>query len=572
MGSGAGSTAVGEQDTVDERTDAELLLAFRAGDVAVFSILYERHRPAAMRYARSLAHSEFAANDAVSDGFLRVYSALTKGDGPVDAFRAYLYTAIRSAVVDEARRTSKVRYTDDLQPYEDSTEPLDMAAVEEDRDFVSKAFGALTDQWKQVLWLTSVEGRRHNEVAEILGLKPNAVAALALRAREGLRQNYLTAHLRTTDTRDECRRTVKNLAALVRAKISPREKEHADSHLLGCRRCRVAAVMLTDLNRVMPAIALPALLAPAPWLVHLHQVTAGIGSLGTAPATAAAAQTHAGAAQSRPADVVRGAHRASRHGGLQRRTHSERGRVSRFARSHTVAVVVGVLLALTAGGVSVAAGTGHLGTHHKAALAAPVVPIASVSVPAPTPTPPRSTTPAAHQPVKPIKPAAKKSRPAVVNPNPNPQPTATCTTNFVPTTSEQNSAAQVLHALNNSRAAHGLPALIWCTPLEHSAIAHDNTMIATHTIGHQVSGEPDFGTRLSQYASCTSAAENVGTTTTLSTSGAVGEEQVMADEQPPGTTIHRDNILSPRYTEVGIAVGVDTVKNLLLITEEFCRP
>lgn len=563
MGSGGPRSGDGGLDPRPEPTDVELLQAFRAGDVRVFSVLYERHRPAALRYARSLTAGDFAANDAVSDAFLRVYSAMAKGDGPADAFRAYLFTAIRSAVVDDVRRTSRLSYTDDLEPYADRDEPVDAAAVQEDREFISRAFAALTDQWKQVLWLTSVEGRRHNEVAEILGLKANAVAALALRAREGLRQNYLTAHLSTTNTRTECRRTVKNLAALVRAKISPREKAHAEDHLRECRRCRVAAVMLTDLNRVMPAVAVPALLAPAPWLVRLHGTTAGIGSTASSAASAAPGPTGTPGPTGAPGPTgVTGP-----TGSAAAKPAGRGARVTSFAGSHSVALVAGTVVAVAAvGAVTVAATL----TGHATPRAAVVAPLATS--PSPSPTPPPSPVPTTG-PASTTPPASTRASSGTAHASPRPAPPHPSPATFAPSTAEERIADAVLQSLNASRAAHGLAPLAWFTPLERAATAHTDAMIATHAFAHQVAGEPDFAGRLRQQGvSCTAAAENIAATSDRTTAGAVAEEQRMADERPPGTTVHADNILYPPFTEVGIAIGVDDARGLLLITEDLCRP
>jgi uncharacterized protein YkwD len=142
-----------------------------------------------------------------------------------------------------------------------------------------------------------------------------------------------------------------------------------------------------------------------------------------------------------------------------------------------------------------------------------------------------------------------------------------------PTGPNANIVQLVFQSLNSARVAHGLAPLAWYSPLERAAIAHTGAMTATHQQSHQVSGEPDFATRLVQHgASCTAAAENIGSTTVLTAAGAVQEERRMENEAPPGTTAHRDNILNPAFTEVGIAVGTDSVRRVLIITEDFCRP
>ena len=56
---------------------------------------------------------------------------------------------------------------------------------------IARAFASLPERWQAVLWHTEIEGARPADVAPLLGLTANGVAALAYRAREGLRQAYL---------------------------------------------------------------------------------------------------------------------------------------------------------------------------------------------------------------------------------------------------------------------------------------------------------------------------------------------------------------------------------------------
>ncbi len=54
----------------------------------------------------------------------------------------------------------------------------------------------LPQRWQQVLWYTEIERRPLAQVGSLLGLTPNEVAALAHRARAGLRRAYLAEHVR----------------------------------------------------------------------------------------------------------------------------------------------------------------------------------------------------------------------------------------------------------------------------------------------------------------------------------------------------------------------------------------
>jgi hypothetical protein len=116
------------------------------------------------------------------------------------------------------------------------------------------------------------------EVAPLLGLAPNAVAALAYRAREGLRQAYLQAHLREQHVA-ECRECAENLGAYVRDGLSARDRRRIDAHLDGCDSCKALVAELADTNNTLRAALIPALIgvSSAAYLAGLG----GKGLLGT---------------------------------------------------------------------------------------------------------------------------------------------------------------------------------------------------------------------------------------------------------------------------------------------------
>ena len=150
----------------------------------------------------------------MSEAFARVLSALQRGAGPEMAFRPYLLTSVRNAFYDRMRKDKRLDVTDEVP--EDMGRVLAAAASsddEEERRLAAAAFASLPERWQLVLWHTEVEGRSPAEVAPLLGLAPNAVAALAYRAREGLRQAYLNAHIQARPPAG-CEDTIPKLGAL----------------------------------------------------------------------------------------------------------------------------------------------------------------------------------------------------------------------------------------------------------------------------------------------------------------------------------------------------------------------
>src|SRR4029079_7492618 len=91
-----------------------------------------------------------------------------------------------------------------------------------------------------VLWYSEVEQESTAEVGSRLGLRPNAVAALAYRAREGVRQAFLQAHVSGCDE-EACREAVARLGSWTRDRISTGDAARVEAHLATCRRWRHVA-------------------------------------------------------------------------------------------------------------------------------------------------------------------------------------------------------------------------------------------------------------------------------------------------------------------------------------------
>lgn len=243
--------------------DAELIASARSGDAAALGALYERHSGAAWVVARQYTDSPADADDVVADSFAAVFGALQRGSGPESAFRAYLFTVVRRVAGLRREKARRVQPTDDIAVLEAGTalagtaeEPA-LAGFE--RGVVARAFHSLPERWQAVLWHTEVEGLSPAEIAPTLGLTANGVAALAYRAREGLRQAYLQEHLQ--HPLDEgCRSVAGKLGAYVRGGLGSRETAQVEAHLESCGTCRGLVLELGDVNHGMRSVIAPLVL------------------------------------------------------------------------------------------------------------------------------------------------------------------------------------------------------------------------------------------------------------------------------------------------------------------------
>ncbi|MDO8106297.1 sigma-70 family RNA polymerase sigma factor [Isoptericola sp. b441] len=245
----------------DLSSDAELITAVRSGESAAFGVLYERHVSAARAVARQYSNSDADADDAVQDAFSRVFSAVRGGGGPDVAFRAYLFTVLRRVALDRIESVRRTEPTDDDAAFEG----IAVASSEEpalegfERGVVSQAYSSLPERWQAVLWYTEVEGLSAQEIAPVLGLTANGVAALAYRAREGLRQAYLQQHLAAPQS-EACTLVNSKLGAYVRGGLAKRETLLVESHLEECHTCRALVLELGDVNHGMRVVIGPLVL------------------------------------------------------------------------------------------------------------------------------------------------------------------------------------------------------------------------------------------------------------------------------------------------------------------------
>lgn len=240
--------------------DAELIAAVRGGDATAFELLYRRHLDAAKRMARGLSRDAADVDDLVAESFARMLSILKSGGGPDLAFRAYLLTTMRHLFYESATRARKVQVTDDLSTHEPGVPFVDTAVQKLELSLVSRAFAKLPERWQTVLWHTEVERERPATVAPLLGISPNGVAALAYRAREGLRQQYLQEHL-ADDPGEDCRLAIERLGAYVRSGLSRRDHAKTEAHLQKCARCHLLFIELSEVNSGLRGVLAPALLA-----------------------------------------------------------------------------------------------------------------------------------------------------------------------------------------------------------------------------------------------------------------------------------------------------------------------
>jgi RNA polymerase sigma factor (sigma-70 family) len=193
QGAGQLRRAASDEPTGGTRGDEpDLIAGVRAGDAESMAVLYERYREPGLRFIRGLMSGAQESEDVLHDAFAKAVGAIRNGYGPKDVFGPYLSTAIRSVAMTfwNKRVREQPAPDEDLDPGPVADHGLERVLTVFEQEHVAAAMRSLPKRWRTVLWYAEVMGEKPRNIAPILGLEPNAVSALLIRAKAGLRTAY----------------------------------------------------------------------------------------------------------------------------------------------------------------------------------------------------------------------------------------------------------------------------------------------------------------------------------------------------------------------------------------------
>jgi RNA polymerase sigma factor (sigma-70 family) len=238
----------------DSEADALLLDAVSRGDRRAFGELYRLHYDCAHGLARTLLGSAQDADDLVAESFAKVFQRMLSGSGTIRGFRSYLLTTVRMTsyerMAGEGMIDRRVEFSELVLPAVER----DPVVEEFDATLAARALDSLPERWRTVLIHVEIERRPIITVAGLLGIQPNAVSALAFRARRALRVAYVQLHvMRAGDA--ACREPSSHLAAWSCGRLGHGLRLRVRQHLAGCASCSNAVREVVDLLAQLPRSA-----------------------------------------------------------------------------------------------------------------------------------------------------------------------------------------------------------------------------------------------------------------------------------------------------------------------------
>lgn len=174
------------------RGEAETAVALMGEDE--FRAFYERTARPLWAYLSRVTGNPQQADDVLQEAYYRFYRAGVRHENESHR-RNSLFRIATNIVRDAARRA---RHHDDVpiaDPSEDDRMPVSPGSTPERqaaiRTDLARGMQRLEPVQREMLWLAYAQGASHEEIAEVLGVRPVSIRTLLLRARRKLAA-YLT--------------------------------------------------------------------------------------------------------------------------------------------------------------------------------------------------------------------------------------------------------------------------------------------------------------------------------------------------------------------------------------------
>jgi RNA polymerase sigma-70 factor (ECF subfamily) len=171
--------------------ERQLVRAAQRGSREAFAGLVRLHQARALAIARAITRTREDAEDAVQEAFLHAYRALDRVD-PAQPFGAWLARVVVNAALDLLRRR-RVRASEALTDGMAAPAPRrDAAEADHLRRRLAAALARLGARQRAIVVLHDLEGFKHAEIGEILGIPEGTARSDLHHARAALRRALAT--------------------------------------------------------------------------------------------------------------------------------------------------------------------------------------------------------------------------------------------------------------------------------------------------------------------------------------------------------------------------------------------
>ncbi len=170
--------------------DQVYIEAILNGDANAFAVLVDRYKDLVFTLAlRMMKHTE-EAEEAAQDTFIKVYKSLKKFKGD-SKFSTWIYRVAYNTCLDRLKKNKRQQYTVEINEYTEHQvktldNALDQIEAKEKEQAIQDCLALLPSEDSFLLTLYYFEELSLEEIAKIVGLKPNNVKVKLFRSRKKL--------------------------------------------------------------------------------------------------------------------------------------------------------------------------------------------------------------------------------------------------------------------------------------------------------------------------------------------------------------------------------------------------
>ena len=157
------------------------------GKEGAWKMLVDAYSKRVFNMAYQFSGSYEEAEDLTQDIFIKLYNSLTKYDFSKN-FSAWLLTMSKNYLIDQYRRTKWEKKTrDDFDEYHlassETESPEYSLAQEESKKLVWQSFNHLSPNIRMAVILRDIQGKKYDEIAEILDIPLGTIKSRVNRGR-----------------------------------------------------------------------------------------------------------------------------------------------------------------------------------------------------------------------------------------------------------------------------------------------------------------------------------------------------------------------------------------------------
>ena len=179
-------------------SEQDLVKGCQKGKAKYQRLLYERYAPKMFGICMRYFHSKEEAQDALQDGFVKIYSKIKdyRGEG---SFEGWIRRIMVNTSLNLYRNNLKRMYHADV---DDAKVQIADSSVDYDRFNVQDIMKLIQDLpagYRIIFNMFEIDGYAHKEIAEALQISVNTSKSQLLKARAYLRKELERLHKEKTD-------------------------------------------------------------------------------------------------------------------------------------------------------------------------------------------------------------------------------------------------------------------------------------------------------------------------------------------------------------------------------------